>query len=106
MSDNKELVRVARAWKVSPFDDYAGKVALVGQLCDALEVADEATRALIAEVRELGAEVERLKGELKTARLFIADQYATEADADKGEWLEPEARPIYASICQALEAKP
>lgn len=90
MSDNKELVRVARAWKVSPFDDYAGKVALVGQLCDALEVADEAARALIAEVRELEAEVERLRQVLATL--------ATETN------ISQEERKYHAR--SALEAKP
>ena len=53
MSEYDELVKGARAWKVGPFDDYAEKVALVGDLCDAIE-------ALVGDVKELTADVDAL----------------------------------------------
>lgn len=72
MSEYDELVKGARAWKVGPFDDYAEKVALVGDLCDAIE-------ALVGEVKELTADVDALIADVSSLGDNL-DKVAAERD--------------------------
>jgi hypothetical protein len=69
---------------------------------DRLKAALEAMRS---SMRSAVAERDRLKAALDKAGLFIANEYANDEDDHSGEWLALEARPIYAAICEALEAK-
>ena len=72
MSEYDELVKGARAWKVGPFDDYAEKVALVGDLCDAIE-------ALAGDVKELTADVDALIADVSSLGDNL-DKVAAERD--------------------------
>ncbi|MFO0476490.1 MAG: hypothetical protein ACK52K_15210 [Alphaproteobacteria bacterium] len=62
----------------------------------------DAILTLTARAEAAEAERDRLKAALDKAGLFIANEYATDEDDHNGEWLAPQARPIYAAICEAL----
>ena len=91
------------AQSADALEAMAGEVGALKQAVEAEK--DEQARMEFHHIHalaDLAAERDRLKAALDKARLFIVDQYASDEDADKGEWLAREARPIHAAICKAL----
>lgn len=68
--------------------------------------ANRQLHTMIDRIRSLEAEVKRLREALDECRTFIGDEYRDpKAEALEGHHIAKEARPVWHTICTALEAK-